>query len=756
MTTPAPSPWISSEDGYEIPRTFGFFELDSTYCPTPLSFNPFSNCSGHTQSGEAVEVRLRGVAWYCLAEVIRAGATETGFVDDLDMVPAGLDVHEYRRVLCVEALRLLSLPPRSVPWYVRQQAYLFLAVFDPEQAPVNTIGRDSDTRHYRALLVFLQGKGANLDTDWFSTVAVVARRALSQSDKARALARAGLTRNRSKGLAARDPSFGHELAQEDSRFLRGLPTYWRDALLVEPAGADRGYRSLATVVLSDGPTCPLRNELSLLLFADQFLKQIETSRSPIPPAIPPSYVFVKMRVEADIATNVDLIVRGKTLDADESPYACPKWCDEGERWRLQLGFLLRFVLIRNLDFTISVKSEYLDDEGSPYRPIRGLWYQRIHGLYSGHQAFGDDWLPISDWMEQFLMALLHWPGCRFPDSFEWVVSSIREARSRICDRIRFLESQRGGSTGTLLLPVGGQAETSTADPNALRACLVQTVVPSEADASDLDMGSANNRRAHRNHISAALGAVKRMLDLRSTHTGGDKRLDWLILPELAVHPLDVKTHLIPFVRAYKTMILTGLTYEELFQGKPLVNSALWLIPERSTTYGLQVRIRRQGKMHLAPEEKGFNVQGFRPCQWLIHYFWSKEADPLVLTASVCYDATDIRLAADLKDKSDVYAVPALNKDVNTFDNMALALHYHMFQVVVVANNGRYGGSNAYWPIADRHRRRIFHMHGQPQASIAFLDFSVEELNSLVGRRRHVNISSPGSNSGPWKQPPAGM
>ena len=71
------------------------------------------------------------------------------------------------------------------------------------------------------------------------------------------------------------------------------------------------------------------------------------------------------------------------------------------------------------------------------------------------------------------------------------------------------------------------------------------------------------------------------------------------------------------------------------------------------------------------------------------YEWSgrHEDRPLWLTSSVCYDATDLRLVADLCHRSDVFAIPALNKDVTTFDQMALALHYHMFQMVIVANSG---------------------------------------------------------------------
>ena len=292
----------------------------------------------------------------------------------------------------------------------------------------------------------------------------------------------------------------------------------------------------------------------------------------------------------------------------------------------------------------------------------------------------------------------------------------------------------------------------------LRACVVQTAIPAASDfqQTDLALNEPSFRQKHRNHLSAALAAVNRMLALRKTHeyTGGG--LDWLILPELAVHPNDVHTHLVPFARAHGTMILAGLTYQEILVGQPLVNSALWVIPERSRANGLQLRIRRQGKAHLAPNEQAFNggstraLMEFRPCQWLVGYPWSGlDADrPVWLTASICYDATDLGLAADLKHASDVFVIPALNKDVKTFDQMALALHYHMFQLVVVANSGQYGGSNAYWPQTNVHSRQIFHTHGQPQASISF--FEINDIRSFLDRRDTLGV-----NANDWKHPPAG-
>jgi hypothetical protein len=120
---------------------------------------------------------------------------------------------------------------------------------------------------------------------------------------------------------------------------------------------------------------------------------------------------------------------------------------------------------------------------------------------------------------------------------------------------------------------------------------------------------------------------------------------------------------------------------------------------------------------------------------------------LRLSASICFDATDLALASDLKSRNDVYIVCALNKDVGTFDRMSEDLHYHMYQAVVVVNNGQFGGSCFYMPFRDPFHRQVFHLHGQPQATIAFAEISPEEL---INR---PNPSSP-SNNAKWKTPPA--
>ena len=724
----------------------------------------------------------RRVAWYCLAEVLRAGATETGLVADTESLPSAIDLKSYREELREEAARLVALPGPTIPWYLRQQALLFLAACDPAKAPVTRTGRGPETRHYRELIRFLRGEGDRLRSSDFATLAVLARRAFVDRARAIELTRSGLSPSRKQQLAQRDPSFLLEFLDHETDALPvdDLPPRLREDLCLASEASDEDHGtlvkaalphthpndslgdelSLVKVVLHADPDNSLRNELSLLHFANAFLKQWKEERPPR--VIAPGQVRLKLTENKAVAEVETLRILGSRADTSGSMYEVPAWCNDGERWRFQLGFLLRFILSRHPDFTRPVRRASWKEDESAYRPVESHWYQRLYGLFSGQPAFGDDWVPITDWMEGFLLALLRWPGCRATDEFIWVEQGIDEARMQIRKRITDLEQRRGDATRALILPLVAKRPSDECGQRPLRACIVQTVTPTDKDfhITDLKLNDSTIRRRHRNHLSAVLEAVKRMLYLRETHKVSERhqgRLDWLILPELAVHPKDVRTHLVPFARAHKAIILTGLTYEEILTGQPLVNSALWVIPEWSDDYGLQIRILRQGKKHLAPDEEDFSkdgervLQGFRPCQWLIGYPWSNATGsrPAWLTAAVCYDATDIGLAADLRNKSDILAIPAFNKDVKTFDQMALALHYHMFQLVIVANSGQYGGSNAYWPRTDSHIRQVFHTHGQPQASISFLE--IDDIGAFLGRR---NVS--GAKAVDWKHPPAGL
>lgn len=697
----------------------------------------------------------RKVAFYCLSELFRAGATETGIVNDGEMLPQEIDLDGYRSALG-DAAKIIALSSGSrFPWYLRQQALLFLMVHDRRASHRSNQKDARFLSHYHEMIRFLAGEAGEEVSSDIAIKAVVARRSFLARADAIALLSGRINSPVFSEIAARDLEFARELyAVSPHLAIDGSPLA-ND--LGETAWAHQaGAIFLKDLVSHGGLKNVLRNEIGVLSFAAAFLERVIEGR--VPEIATPS--SVQLHVEDwrgfSYVSNADChaVPVGPGY---RSIYTPPAWAGL-DAWRFQLGFLVRFILTGKVDFSKVARPPSWREEVPVYRPATSHWMQRLYGFYNGHDAFGDDWLPISQFTQDLLYSLLAWPGCRADSKVEGI-----ESPSALLDVVKSRLSEAklatGAATNLLMLRVPAPNPGKAERDRPLRACVVQSITPEAGEIlSDLTVSGSAIRRKHRNHLSTALAAVVKMLELRETHVSHDNRLDWLIFPELSIHPDDVQTHLVPFARAYKTLILAGMTYEELFSGEPLVNSALWIIPRYVEGRGLQISVRRQGKGNLAKLEDTLNnpvqrVMSFRPCQWLIGYDWSQErdAEPLWLTAAICYDATDLRLASDLRDNSDVFAIPALNQDVGTFDHMAQALHYHMYQLVLVANNGAFGGSNAHIPRGGAFQRQVFHTHGQPQATISFLELNdIRELKD----RRNLGRFGHDRNRG-WKFPPAG-
>ena len=688
------------------------------------------------------------IAHYCLAELLRSGATETGLVEDAEVLP--LDVNEYRAALQEVGEWIVEHGEDEFPWYLRQQALLFLAAHGSTHDRLNR--RDRETLHYDALLTFLSDPDSASSAVDFATYAVLARRSFAPSQAASMIV-PHVNRPRLTKIAEADPDLAVELVGLDPRLFELLPDYIRrDLCLIRTLPP--GSVSLADLVLKGEN--PFRDELALLQFAIQALNILRRGQSGTVAPV-------------DLAVNI--------LDSDPwgiregkfelqlhyrrrlrgSIYSPPSWCPDDERWRFQLGYLLRFILTGDADFTIPVRpTSWRESQGNSYRPAPMPWRMRRYGFFNAHEAFGDRWLPITKWTTELLIDLLAWPGARRPNH-PWIERGIDQTAAAIHNRIQEILNWQGHGRSEMLLKVALDPPVPIKQIRSLRAAVVQTVLPEQ---SWFKPGSETltvaERKLLRQHLTTALAAVRSSLRLRRTHTTGGGELDLLILPELSVHADDLGI-LKAFAITHKTIILAGLVYHEARagDGRPLVNSAVWLLPERTALGGRSVRVVDQGKRYLAPEETqaGLYIRPFRTSQWLIGYPWSQDGqDPyLWLTASVCYDATNLALAADLRGQSDVYVIPARNQDVPTFDKMALALHYHMFQMVIVANNGAFGGSNAYVPYRDRFKRQLFHFHGQPQAAIAFLE--IDPIGAFLERVQ--NALGPKKNSR-YKYPPAGL
>lgn len=703
----------------------------------------------------------RKVALYCLSEILRAGATETAFVEDADCLPLGVDIQAYRDRLRREAVRLLS-SSNSLPWYLKQQAYLYLAAVAPAAAPISRTGSVSETKHYRDMIRFLRGDTDQGTSAEFATKAIVARRSFLDRAASIALVAKDLNDLRFAQIAERDPAFAAEIVESSVQPHLRVPEIFANDMCFEQRVEEVGHRSLAELVLED-TSGPLRNEISVASFAHALADAILALPAPYDVLTPPNVLVQTAKEDGFTIVKTIRLVSMRKKEGERSLYQPPKWCPPNERWRFQIGYLLRFILSARRDFTETVRLPSWRDRNTIYRVPKSHWYQRLHGFYNGHEAFGDDWLPVSENIESLLFDLLAWPGCRVSRSngFDW--SDLRKSKSAFAELFNMALHRKGAASNVIFLPLP-PPKLPPLDPTEkfrpLRGCVVQLTMPHQIKTEDITLSDPALRKQHRNHLATALAAVAKSLDLRETHDPRGGRLDWLILPELSVHAADVQTHLVPFARAYKAIIFAGLAYEEIEAGKPLVNSAKWIIPTRTPGGGLRMITRRQGKLHLAKAEKdliagGAAIRGFRPCQWLVPYpIKDRPFETLTLSGSICYDATDLAVPSDLRSRSDVYAISAYNQDVGTFDQMALALHYHMFQMVVIANNGRFGGSNAYIPMKKSYKKQIFHDHGQPQASISFF-----EINDPEEMRDRVKIARGDFGTGPaenWKYPPAGL
>ena len=118
--------------------------------------------------------------------------------------------------------------------------------------------------------------------------------------------------------------------------------------------------------MQDWPTGYLRNELGLLRFASSFLKKLQAASKAVE-VITPGQVRLKLGVKTGIADVEELTILAGRAAPTGSLYRPPDWCIEANRWRFQLGFLLRFILAGQPDFTRTVRPPHWKENTAVYR-----------------------------------------------------------------------------------------------------------------------------------------------------------------------------------------------------------------------------------------------------------------------------------------------------------------------------------------------------------------------------------------------------
>ncbi len=717
-------------------------------------------------------LEIRKCVQYVAAEVLRAGATETGFVRDSDALPANIDIEAYRSLLREFANQILdSKEPH--PWYLTQQALLFLAVIDkPHQTS------SDDQSKYIELHGVLRGQWPrSLNESENVGLTLVAYRIVGATENV-----VSAVSNWIKDSEPTDVMEQlHYLAEDDEllwQAIEMLPPrkrqFWKTQVRSfgwNAPSSESGWRqvegdetsySLSQLILS--PKNPFQDEIAALRLVDalaQKWSQRKIRRDSGDGILTPSRIRITCKSWdglRDPAASVDFNLTISLPDDWQDPrFDSPNWCKNADRWKRDIGQILRAAVIGKTDFTQPFFTPRIVQGCSRYRGISSGWFKRKHGLFSDRQGLGHRMLAVSPWLAEMLGRLLEWPGTihrlelvALPSSF--TAGELRECVSR---RISVLNKNYCRLSGMPLytFPVSNPDELN--ETKKLRVAFVQTALPKQSDfKGDLTQSLPATRTRHRRHLTSMLRLLLRKLDVRASYKGKRESIDLVLFPELAVHQDDI-FHVERFADSLKCLVFCGLVFHD-HPNDPtkLINSGLWIIPTK-TSDGRSMRYVEQGKMHLSRMESAPNVVGYRPCQWLLEYRRTN-SPPWNLSAAICYDATDLRLAADLRNQSDAFIVSALNPDIGTFDAMVAALHYHMYQHVLLVNTAEFGGSTTQAPYKEPFRKTILHQHGMDQASVSVFELDLDRFKNGLAFAEDDGHKPPLPILHPAKYPPAGF
>lgn len=667
------------------------------------------------------------VAHYVLSELFRSFSDEIRSGRNAAFTDA-MERREFYELLAEAACRCLN--NQATPWYTGESAIIYLLTLDHDLT--STIAC-SISEQYK-LLVSL-AKGGPLKQQMMPLLLVLD---LLHGDHTRTARRLLVhCRELSKNSIRELLHFVHTNAQHLLSEIHRLATSRNDAAVIAvlrefwdiastPRHISRGWHSFAEAVRSANN--PFKQELSVLRFADVLVGQVLDSALDLSD-LHPVGIRVKGKWETSSEDASREIQRTGATNVD-SRFEIPAWLPSERQLPYAIGRLIQSAFYGRIDYT------YPHDN----RSIRfaSSFAERQVGIASRKHISHWD-VSCSPWLTGLLMSLLAWPGSQQSQTGMYrCATSVHQLKKEIRKRLRTLTRLYGRSSN---LPVYDIDVKAISRSNSISLALVQTVRPTRADLQSHgpELDSPVIRSAHRSHLASILRILYEQAKLRQTY-GKNQKIDLVILPEISVHRADVDL-VEDFARTTKSIVFLGLS----FFRKPeigIVNSGLWVVPTRRKT-GLQLNYFYQGKHHMMKDEEQYDVKPHRPHQYVLRI--KRDTHSFNIAGAMCFDATDLRLAADLRDVTDLLIVSANNRDVPTFDTMAQSLSWLMFQHVAIVNTGEFGGSVVQAPYRESFQRTLVHGHGGMQAGISIVDIDLSDYQRM--REKPPNA---------LKSPPAGF
>lgn len=705
------------------------------------------------------------VAEYALADLLRAGAVETGFREP-EEYPEQVDISGYREDLGSLARRVLLERPES-PWYLLQQAHLYLASIGDVSLAATQGTPTALVAPYVALQRAAMYEPAHsLVLQKVLPLALVAQQLHPNSRRFGVWLADGLRRTGDDAIQAavvRTVALNRpDLVLAALNGQGGRTTPWRKLVpreLIDASRRPSGSRRVGDgrkhgrplLQVMTAPQNVFAQENGVLILAAALLRHpgIEGRMADglsVGDIVLDCQDWARLNAlpESDKFLSVNLLEQSESTNP---LYGNPPWVVDDRAWLYGLGRILRAALTGEFDFT-SRRFLVTEDVGK-YTGLRSTWFKRRFGLLNSGRGLLDEPGPVSPWLSGLLSMLLQWPGVEFRANDAAAAGNARTAGELLVFIEKRIAEQRAlfgsrSNTPIYVVPVDDQAPLLD---RPLRVAIVQPMRPrrDEFDIKDPTHWTPNVLAEHRRHLAEVCRLTHQKLKTWAS-AWPDKIVDAdgpvvdvVLFPELAVHP----EHVFLLRRLSDTLranIFTGLTFLHSPKLGAPVNQGLWLIRTESPGHGRSIQYVWQGKLHPMKLEEKMGVKGYRPHVTLVELPIGVKTKTRI-AAAICYDATDLDLVADLRDRSDMFLVAALNQDIQTFDNMVAALHFHMYQPVVLANSGEFGGSTAQVPLP-KHERLVAHVHGNHQVAVSVFEVDPTVFKSTVSARVTKEPKSP--------------
>lgn len=688
------------------------------------------------------------VAWFCCFYIFKLSATETAFLPQ-KTYPRNANIKRLRESLTIFANNILH--KKETPWYVKQSALLYLSSVGKYRLKEKILGKkltdyvilndltiNKLPNHYKdkkkLMAILIVSLSFNKTT---SNIRELLEREDNESDK---LSLLKLISDYDKTILYDDYKYFDDISKKILKPLTILDNEHIKTQLKSLGSNNYSLKSLITILEN-----PFHQENALLKLALKLLEKAIKNPDCLE-NIGLENILISCNSWSLVQhpkTNVEIIIKKTSNNASISTHNTPSWCKPEMAWAYNLGRILRASLIGSEDFTSTANTVLKDVDELPYRGIRSGVYKRSIGLTALNKGVGIEKYPVSSWLNRLILELLQWPGLEiqtdeithFPD-----INSSIELKIIIKKRLEHNNSLFANLSG---IPINKLItfRNNVKNERVCRIATVQTALPRKNDFTlqDPTNWSESFRAKHRSHLASMCRLLQHQLKITNDIYSKEKGLDLIVFPELSIHPddLDILTSLSDTTQA---AIFCGLTFEKHPYNDYPINRGVWILRQNIKTQR-QIILAYQGKQHMTAIEEPLGVKGYRPYQVVVDFIHNNQA-LYSISASICYDATDLKLCADIRHISDCFVVSALNQDVPTFDTMAEALQFHMYQPIVIANTAEFGGSVAQAPYKKRYDRVINHTHGSKQAIINIFEIDLLDFKSARSPKKEKEKKGP--------------